>query len=185
SDEPDFRFMLARDARERADVLAFLGDRFVGEVVGPRQKVLDLRRQDAKGELEQLGYAALLFGLIQGRSPYKPAELVGAGLLAPEELAHSSGEAITWQVGSAPRSSWGTPAALTPLIDRPTPDKVSPDEKVAYDNFARSYQENFSHYIDPAAVRVSFDGAGAARTMRVSLRELPLIDQTRYGDITD
>ena len=188
SDEPDFRFMLARDAGQRADVLAFLGDRFVGEVVGPRQKVLALRRDDAKGELEQLGYAALLFGLIQGRSADKPKELVGAGLLAPEELGHSSGEPIAWQIGGAPRSSWGTPAALTPLIDLPAPDKVSPDEKVAYDNFARSYQENFSHYIDPAAVRVSFDegsGAGAGRTMKVSLRELPLIDQTRYADIID
>jgi hypothetical protein len=191
SDEADFRFMLARDAGQRADVLAFMGDRFVGEVVGPRQKVLSLRRDDAKGELVQLGYAALLFGLIQGRSPYKPEELVGAGLLAPEELGHASGESIAWQIGSAPRSSWGTPAALTPLIDRPAIDKVSPDEKVAYENFARSYQENFSHYIDPAAVRVTFDagdaGAGrsAGRTMSVSLRELPLIDQTRYRDIMD
>jgi hypothetical protein len=135
----------------------------------------------------QLGYAALLFGLIQGRSAYKPEELVGAGLLAPEELGHSSGEPIAWQIGSAARSSWGTPAALTPLIDRPVIDKVSPDEKVAYENFARGYQENFSHYIDPAAVRVSFDAgdAGAGRNMKVSLRELPLIDQSRYGDIID
>ena len=183
SDEPDFRFMLARDAHEHADVLAFMGDRFVGQVVGPRQKILDLRRSDAKGELEQLGYAALLFGLIQGRSPYKPDELVGAGLLAPEELSHSSGETIPWQVGGAPRSSWGTVAAMTPLIDCPSPDNVSPDEKRAYDNFARSYQENFSHYIDPAAVRVAFAGQGASRTMKVSLRELPLIDRTKYSDI--
>src|SRR5271169_3227631 len=60
ADETDFKFMLARDARERADVLAFLGDRFVGEVVGPRQKVLESRRQDAQGELMELGAAALL-----------------------------------------------------------------------------------------------------------------------------
>jgi hypothetical protein len=185
SDEPDFRFMLARDAGERADVLAFLGDRFVGEAVGPRQKILDLRREAAGAELRQLGYAALLFGLMQGRSAYRPDEIVAAGLLAPEELNHANGEAIAWQVGSAPRSSWGTLAAMTPLIDRPAPDRVTPDEQVAYENFARSYQQNFTHYIDPAAVRVVFDGDGPRRKMAVSLRELPLIDQTRYSDITD
>jgi hypothetical protein len=51
ADEPDFQFMLARDANTRADVLAYMGDRFVGEVVGPRQKVLEARRRIALGAL--------------------------------------------------------------------------------------------------------------------------------------
>jgi hypothetical protein len=185
SDEVDFRFMLARDAKERADVLAFFGDRFVAEVVGPRQKILAMRRDDAEGELRQLGYAALVYGQIQGRSPRKVDELLGAGLLSPDELRHADGEAISWQVGSAPRSVWGSPAAMTPLIDRPAPDKVSPDEKVAYEGFARSYQDNFSHYIDPAALRASFTGDGDHRTLSMSFRELPLIDRTEYHDLSD
>ena len=185
ADEIDFEFMLARDAHERADVLAFLGDRFVAEVVGPRQKVLELRRGNAQGELMELGAAALLYGLIQGKSPTKVDDLLAAGLLAPEDLKHSSGEPITWQVGSSPRSAWGVPAAMTPLIDLPAPDRVSPGEKSAYQNFANGYQYNWSHYIDPVALRVAFDGSGAARTMTIGMRELPLIDQTQYSDVLD
>ena len=175
----------ARQEKERADVLAFLGDRFVGEVVGPRQKVLELRRQDAQGELTELGAAALLYGFIQGKSPTKVDDLLAAGLLSPEDLKHTSGQPIAWQVGSAPRSAWGTPAAMTPLIDLPTPDRISPGEKTAYENFARGYQRDWSYYIDPVAVRVAYDGSGAARTMTVDMRELPLIDQTQYRDVLD
>jgi hypothetical protein len=50
--EPDFGYMLARDAAgPPADVLAFLGDRFVAEVVGPRQKILEARRHLAFSDL--------------------------------------------------------------------------------------------------------------------------------------
>ena len=185
ADETDFKFMLARDARQRADVLAFLGDRFVAEVVGPRQKVLELRREDAQGELMELGAAALLYGFIQGKSPTKVDDLMAAGLLVPEDLKHTSGEPISWQVGSTPSSAWGTPAAMTPLIDLPAPDRVSPGEKTAYENFARGYERDWSYYIDPVALRVAFDGSGAARTMNVDMRELPLIDQTQYRDVLD
>ena len=55
ADELDFRYMLARDAATPADVLAFMSDRFVGEVIGPRQKVLEARRQIALAELSRPG----------------------------------------------------------------------------------------------------------------------------------
>jgi hypothetical protein len=186
ADEADFRFMLARDPKEHADVLAFLGDRFVAEAVGPRQKILELRRQDALHELESLGAAAVLYGWIQGKSPKKVDDLVSAGLLTSDDLSHTSGEAITWQIGSAPRSVWGTPAAMTPLIDLPQTDKVSPDEKNAYEMFALGYQRNWSYYIDPVALRIGFDdGGGAGRRMTLAMRELPLIDSSDYRDILD
>ncbi len=61
--------MLARGApRLPADGLVQLGDRFIGEVVGPRQKILEARRQLALSELLVPAYAALLYGWIEGHA---------------------------------------------------------------------------------------------------------------------
>ena len=179
ADEPDFRFMLARDSAERADVLAYLGDRFVGTVVGPRQKVLEARRAIALSELMTPGLAALLYGVMQGRTPDKVEDLVAAGLLKKEELSHVSGARIDWKPGSAARSTWGTLAAATPLVDLPAPATVTASEKASYERFARGYQYDWAAYIDPVALRFAFDG----KTVRVSMRELPLIDGTKYREI--
>lgn len=185
SDEPDFQFMLARDAEERADVLAFLGDRFVAEVVGPRQKILEARRQIALAELSSPGYAALLFGWIWGRSPASAEELVKTGLLAKEELKHAGGETIAWKPGEAARSSWGSPAGLVPLIDLQAITTITPAEKAGYEQFAAGYQEYWSTFIDPVMIRLAVDPPAKGRDGSISadVRVLPLIDSSEYRDI--
>ncbi len=182
ADEPDFRYMLARDASTPADVLAFLGDRFVGEVIGPRQKVLEARRQIALAELSRPGYAALLYGWMYGRVPASAEEVVAAGLLKREELAHAGGERIDWQPGRAPRSSWGAVGELAPLIDLPAPAKVTASEKAAYDIFVAGYQSFWRTNIDPVAIRIELapDGRGPLST---DVRVLPLISGTDYADM--
>src|SRR5204862_368980 len=62
ADEMDFRYMLGRDAADHHPLLFFLGDRFISEVIGPRQKILEARRQLAAAELMTPGFAALLYG---------------------------------------------------------------------------------------------------------------------------
>ena len=69
TDEMDFRYMLARDAGTPADLLGFFGDKFVAEAIGPRQKVLEARRQIATAELMTPGFAALLYGWILRKEP--------------------------------------------------------------------------------------------------------------------
>jgi hypothetical protein len=186
-DELDFQYMLARDAATRADVLAFLGDRFVGEVVGPRQKILEARRQMALAELSTPGYAALLYGHIWGKSPASAEEVVKAGLLAKEELKHAGGEAIVWKPGEAARSSWGSPAALVPLIDLPTPTAVTEAERAGYERFVRGYQSYWSTFIDPVMVRIAIDapaeGSGRGGAITADVRVLPLIDESEYREI--
>ena len=149
ADEPDFRYMLARDAATPGDVLAFLSDRFVGEVIGPRQKVLEARRQIALAELSRPGYAALLFGWMYGRVPASADEIIGSGLLKRDELAHPGGERIDWQPGRGARSSWGAVGGMTPLIDLPAPAKVTSSEKAAYDIFVTGYQSFWRTSINP------------------------------------
>lgn len=187
-DEPDFIYMLARDAEKPADVLAFLGDRFIGEVVGPKQKILEARRQMALAELSTPGYAALLYGWIWGKSPSSTDDLIKANLLLKSELQHAGGEKIQITLGKGARSSWGSTSALTPLIDLPVPTMVTQSEKTGYERFTRGYQSYWSTYIDPVAVRLAIDAPAGSKDQRGTpligdVRILPLIDESEYREI--
>ena len=179
SNAPDFRYMMARDANVPADVLAFMSDAFVAEVVGPRQKILEARRMVALSDLMAPGNAALLFGWMFGRTPRGEEELASTGLISRDEVKHVSGELITWIPGSAARSSWGTVASLTPLLDLPALSKVTESERDAYRLFADSYQRNWSTYMDPACLRLVLDPAGK-HAIRADLRILPIIEDSDY-----
>jgi hypothetical protein len=176
ADEPDFRYMLARDGGVADDVLCYLGDRFVEQVVGPAQKIAEARRQLALAELSTPGYATLLFGYLNGASPGSRDELVKAGLLSPAELSHPGGARIDWQPGRAARSAWGSPDALEPLIDLPEIKEVTEAEQRGYEAFAWSYASLWSDKIDPVALRVTESASGAKeRTLTAELRVLPLL----------
>ncbi|MBZ5708203.1 hypothetical protein [Nannocystis pusilla] len=182
ADQPDLKYMLARDPGTH-QALAFLSDRFIAAVVGPQQKILAARRQEALAELLVPGYAALLYGWLFGHAPKDTQELTAAGLLAPDELKHADGAAIAFAPGQAARSAWGSPDALTPLIDLPPLEKVSAAERDAYDNFARGYQNYWQQFIDPVAIRLDVRDEGARAAVDVDVRVLPLISATDYSEI--
>ncbi|HWA76779.1 MAG TPA: hypothetical protein VG937_30810 [Polyangiaceae bacterium] len=176
AEEPDFRYMLARDAGGPDDVLCYMGDRFVEQVVGPAQKIAEARRQLALAELSTPGYAALLYGYLNGASPGTRDELIKANLLAAGELRHSGGAPIDWQPGRAARSAWGSPEALEPLIDLPPVKDVTEAEQHGYEAFAWSYASLWSDKIDPVALRVSETASATKeRTLTAELRVLPLL----------
>ena len=175
ADELDFRYMLARDASVPAELFGFIGDRFVQSALGPGQKIAQARRQIALAELSAPPFAALLFGWVHGQSPTDKQQLLRSGLLQPDELKHHEGARIEWAPGAAPRSAWGTPAALEPLIDLPAVTKVSAAEREAYASFARNYELSWSEYIDPIALRVESSHRGGATSLHAELRVLPLL----------
>ena len=179
ADALDFCYMMARDADVPADILAFMSDAFVAEVVGPRQKILEARRMVALSDLMAPGNAALLYGWMFGRTPRGSEDLAAAGLLGKDELKHVAGEPSAWTPGNPARSSWGTVASLTPLIDLPAPAKVTETERDAYRLFANSYQSNWSTYMDPACLRLALDPAGK-HAIRADLRILPIIEDSDY-----
>ncbi len=89
ADEPDLKYMLARDPGTH-QALAFLSDKFIAAVVGPQQKILAARRQEALAELLVPGYAALLHGWLFGHAPTDIKELTAAGLLAAGRSSSTS-----------------------------------------------------------------------------------------------
>lgn len=184
SDEPDLAYMLARDPGEH-DGFAFLSDRFIANVVGPRQKVMASRRQRALAELLTPGYAALLYGWLEGRAPADTEALIASGLLDRAELRHGSGDPITFEPGAPARSRWGSPAALTPLIDLGELAMVTEEEHSGYEGFVRGYQDYWRQFIDPVAVRLDLEEGDGGTEAVVDVRVLPLISGTDYGELEE
>ncbi len=181
-DEPDLKYMLARDPGAH-QVFGFLSDKFIAAVIGPQQKVQAARRQEALAELLTPGYAALLHGWLFGAAPTSTEALVTSGLLMADELKHDDGAQISFTPGSSASSTWGRPAALTPLIDLPPVTEVSEVEKIAYENFVRGYQQYWKQFIDPVAIRLDVEDEGEISTADIDVRILPLISATDYSDI--
>lgn len=175
ADEADFRYALLRDANVPADVLSFVGERFVANLVGPAQKIGEMRRQIARAELLTAPNAALLFGWVHGKSPTDKNELLRAGLLLPADLKHLDGVRIDWTPGAEPRSTWGAPARLEPLIDLPAISKVSVVERDAYAKFAQRYEYDVAPYWQPLMLRATRARRGEARGLHAELRLLPLV----------
>lgn len=184
--QPELAFMLARDAStEPPDAFAFLSDAFIAAVISPQQKVQQARRQLAYADLLVPGYAALLHGWLEGQSPQDLAALTARGYLGPNDLRHDDGAEIRFAPGVAARSKWGTVESLTPLIDMPPVAKVSEREKLAYEAFARGYQNNWTTFIDPVAMRLDVEDSGKRTQATVQVRVLPLIQNSEYDQILD
>lgn len=175
ANEPDFRYLLARDAEVDGDAFAYVGDSFVAQVIGPAQKIAEARRQLTLAELSAPGYAALLAGWLDGKSPSSTQALVDAKWLDRAELRHAEGAPIAFEPGHSASSVHGTPAALTPLIDEAPVVRVGAEEKQAYTWFANGYSNLWSDRIDPIAVSFNLDERGHAHTLSAEMRVLPLL----------
>ncbi len=182
ADEPDFSYMLARDADRDATVLAFAGDRFVESVIGPQQKIKAAERELALAEASRPGYAALLFGFLNGHSPTSAKDLVQAKLLSADDLK-PNGVAASFQPGMAAEGSRGSTLGMQPLIDTPDVTMVTQSEQAGYASFAQSYESEWSEYVDPFAIRVSRTQANTGSTLDAELRVLPLL-RREYRDFT-
>lgn len=179
SDEADFRYMMRRDENAPYDVIAYAGDRFVAEIVSPRARVLDARRLLARGELKRVGRAALLSGLMGREVNSDPKALLKSGLLAAHQGSHFDGSPIE----KGPHSTWGSPGSMIPLIDLPTPEKVTKAEKTAYESFVRGYNFDWGEEIDPIALRMKLNAEGTG--FEAHLRILPIVNGREYREIRE
>lgn len=183
ADEPDFQYMLARDADVPAPVLGYAGERFVLKAVTPAQRVLDARRQLARAELMLVSEGALAFGIERGRPPRDLKELLKSPWLDRAALQHLDGKRIEFVPGSAPRSAWGTPEQLTPLIDLPPVRRVTPGEREAYQRFAQRYALQWRERVDPIALRLQVEQRGEQRRILAHLRVLPIARTRDYRSL--
>jgi len=185
ADEPDFKYMLTRDAQVLDDILVYMGDRFIERSVEPSSRILDARRLFAQGELARPGHAALLWGWFKGLVPKNTDELTKSKLLLPSELRHFDGQPIQFEIAKAAHSSWGSVRVMTPLIDLPVPTKVSAVERDAYQRFVSQYERLWSEAIDPIALRISFDDKPGGPVISAKLRILPIVRNSDYRELQE
>jgi hypothetical protein len=182
--EADFRYLLARDRDVAADTLVYLSDRFIAEVAGPRQRILESRRVRRQLELQVPSHSAMLFGFLEGRSPRDLEELLASGWLRKRDLLHADGTKIEFQPGQPPKSFYGTPTTLKPIIDLPTPTTVTQSEASAYADWANQYENTWSEAVDPAMLRMSVSG-GKTRKVTTDLRVMPLLLRGDFSEFFD
>ena len=174
---PEYQYFRAHHPYDRNSESGylFISDAFVRHVVGPRQKILQARRMQARADLQTVGFAALLYGHLQGRAELDVQELIASGVLESNDLIHRDGAEITLGANGA-RSRWGTLAGLTPLLDHSL-SRVSRVEKEAYERFKRGYSRNWDAFMDPIGVRI----LRTAHGIDVEARMMPLIKHSRYN----
>lgn len=163
------------------DGYAFLSDDFVAHAISPATKVLASRRMLAGADLRTVGYAALLHGWLEGETPSLEG-LVKAGYLAQEELKHQDGTPILLATTGPSSTTWGRLGAMTPLSELRV-DTVTAEEKQAFEDFARTYQDYWRGTIDPVGIRIKRSADGKA--LSLDGRMLPLIANTEYDSILE
>jgi hypothetical protein len=173
SDEPDFRYMLARDAGPRAGLFAFRGERVIASILSPARMILRARRELARIELERPGFAALLYGMRMGRSPASTGDVIAEDLLLKGDLTHAAGGPIAWRPGEPARSRFGAVASPAPLLDLPPVTLISRTEREAYAHFTGERQWMLDGHMSPAAARVSTEAGDQGISMTIRMMPAP------------
>jgi len=158
----------------------FLGDAFVGAVVGPRQKILQSRRMRARAALRSVGFSALLHGWLSGTPPTDLKALMAAGVLRAEDLRHHDGEEIHWSREGGARSAWGTAGTVTPHLDLEI-EQITREERGAYQRFVETYQTYWKGFIDPIGVQLRVSKTG----VDLHGRMMPLLRRSDYRDLIE
>jgi hypothetical protein len=178
-DSLDFKYMRtcfrADDPEE--DGFAFLPDAFIRRLVGPADRIKQLRRADALAALHGVHHAALLYGWEHGTPPPSPEKLQQLRYLRPEDLSVPEGKPVAWDSKSALAHSeaFGTVRFATPLVELPV-DDVTPAERDAYERFRRDYMGLWTRFSDPVGMRFRHDG----KRTRMEAYILPVIRSSNY-----
>jgi hypothetical protein len=172
----EFRYMLYQLPPDDATRLfAYLSDPFIRRLVGPEVKIGQLRRLNARADMERIVAAGLLARLDGLISP-DLATLIRHGYV-PERFGSGA-----YHVGADLRvrsETYGPLTAMKPISQVPI-ETVSPSEADAYKTYLEGYQRFWRRYFDPIAIRVNDteEGGLAAETFI-----LPLIDNTIYNGL--
>jgi hypothetical protein len=165
----------------KEDVLVYLSDPFVRQLVGPRVKLTERRRLLCRNQMQMLAHAALMFETEFGRPPASPDELRRGGCLPDDfgrdRLACPDGGtyALSADGHRGVCTVHGRADEMTPCIEVP-PAGVTREEGEQYRQFVERYNQYWRTYFDPIAVRVQV----TPERLRAETIILPLIDNSVY-----
>jgi len=171
----EFRYMLTQlpvEAATRAYV--YFSDAFIRRLVGPRMKIAQLRRMQARAVMEYLTSCALLARLDGIEGATSAEELVARGYVSEESLLEDCTMSSDLMVYS---DTYGTLADLATLSEVPAYE-VTQAEADAYKRYVTNYSRYWRRFFDPIAVRLDDVPGGA---LEATTFILPIIDNTVYN----
>ena len=156
----------------------YFSDPFIRHLVSPEVKIAQLRRAQARAEMEILVAGAMLYLLDGHRNVPGKQQLVDRGYLPRyfEERDYTLSENL---VASSP--TWGTIARLKPL-DEASVVAVTGTEAEAYDRFVENYTRYWRQFFDPIAIRLDALGDDSYEMQSYIL---PLLDSRIYNEVED
>jgi len=180
----DFRYMrtLYPYGPKAEDGFLFIGDAFVAKTVGPRAKILQSRRVRARADIQAVGFASLMHGLLEGAPPTSVKALIASGFASEADFKHANGQPISLDPARGAHSEWGSLRHMRSL-DQVALEKVTPAEKEAYEAFRKTYQSYWTTFIDPIGVRLVRSPDG--KQLEVDARMLPLIETSAYSNLVE
>lgn len=172
----EFRYMLSQlpPPDDKSGMYLYLSDPFIRALVGPRLKIAQLRREQARARLRLVTAAALLYQL-DHQHPANLDELLQQGYVDKNWLRSWEGDQVTLDdEGIAQSSLYGTLADMTPLIDLRI-DAISAAERNGYQQYVADYTRYWRTYFDPIGIRVTLDAP-----LRIETLILPLVQNSIY-----
>ena len=159
-------------------VYAYLSDPFIRRLVSPEVKIAQLRRMQARAEMEMMTAGAMLFLLDGNRHAPSQQQLISQHYL-PE---YFSGRDYTIADDLTVTSEhYGSVARLEPLSANPVLE-VTKREQAAYRAYASDYSNYWSQFFDPIALRLD-DLESGEKELQIFI--LPLLDSSVYDQVRD
>ncbi|WFB35599.1 hypothetical protein P3T73_15715 [Kiritimatiellota bacterium B12222] len=172
----EFRYMLTQNSpTEHTAAYVYMSDPFIRRLTGPALKIAQMRRLQAKAEMEALSAGDLLYRMDHRKEAPDLQTLIDEGYApAPTDLQN-----LVWANAIATNATWGTAANLNSLSSL-LPSEVTMVEKGAYDQYRNRYQRFWRQFFDPIAIRVDLKPEQEVET---TIFILPLINSSIYDQV--
>ncbi len=156
----------------------YFSDPFIRHLVSPEVKIAQLRRVQARAEMEILVAGAMLYLLDGHRNVPSKQQLINRGYLPRyfEDRDYTLGEDL---IVSSP--AWGTIARMKPLDDASVV-AITRTEANTYDRFVQNYTRYWRQFFDPIAIRLDATGDN---NYEMQSFILPLLDSRVYNEVGD
>jgi HEAT repeat protein len=171
----EFQYMLQQlPLAKRSQAYLYFSDPFIRHLVDPATKIAQLRRMQAKADLEMVTAGALLYKL---DGHYGTPTMSGLLKLGYVPRAFSQQDYKLRRDLVAESKEFGTIADLRPLSKTPV-NLVSQSEAQAYKTYVANYSRYWRQFFDPIAVRLDDLGGGS---WELTTFILPLLDSAIYS----
>ena len=175
----EFRYMLTQlPIEDETRSYFYFSDPFIRRLVGPQVKIAQLRRLQARAEMEAATAALLLHRLDGNKGSPSLDELVAKKYMSPPVLVT---DMTLTPDGLARSQLFGSPARLQTLLSLQV-ETATPAEKRAYEAYLNNYNRFWRRFFDPIAVRLN---QLSEQEMEISTFILPLIDNSIYQVLRD